>query len=122
MITIKIKLENEKFFYQAIDAYSSEWRSQLNAHIEYKGYPVSVAQMGSMISIFFCSELPQNYEQVKKADKERFKKFFWALMKRGVYYPPSAFEACFLSIAHDQEIMDQVSKASIEALDEAFNG
>ncbi|MDB5039109.1 MAG: hemL [Bacteriovoracaceae bacterium] len=118
--SLELILENEKFFYQALDAYGSEWKSQMDSHIASKGYAASVAQIGSMISVFFTPDLPRNYADVKTADKGRFKKFFWALMKQGVYYPPSPFEACFLSIAHDHEIMEKVTEASFLALDEAF--
>lgn len=122
LASLQLILENQKFIYQSLDAYATEARSRLSAHIKHKGYPVSVAQVGSMLTIFFRSELPKNYTEAKNIDQDKFKKFFWALMKRGVYYPPSAFEACFLSTAHDQEIMDKVIEASKAALDEAFNG
>jgi glutamate-1-semialdehyde 2,1-aminomutase len=118
--SLNLILENEKFLYQSLDAHGSAWKSRLDSHIQWKGYPVSVAQMGSMISIFFRPELPTNYTEAKDTDRERFRKFFWALLEHGVYYPPSAFEACFLSSAHDDEIMDFVANASIQSLDEAF--
>jgi glutamate-1-semialdehyde 2,1-aminomutase len=120
LASVELILENERFLYQSLDAYAHEWKSQLDAHIKWKGYPASVAQMGSMVSVFFTPTLPRNYDDVKKIDKEKFKKFFWGLMERGVYYPPSPFEACFLSVAHDQEIIEKVSEASRAALDEAF--
>lgn len=118
--SLKLILENERFFYQSLDSYGSEWKSQLSAHIKWKGYPVSVAQVGSMVSIFFREEIPKNYDGAKLVDKERFKKFFWALLERGVYYPPSPFESCFLSVAHDSKTMERLTQSSVDALDEAF--
>ncbi len=120
--SLQLLIENEKFIYQSLDAYGHEIKSRLEAHIHHKDYPVSVAQSGSMLTIFFRSQVPRNYAEARVVDQPKFKKFFWALMNRGVYYPPSAFEACFLSTAHDQEIIDQVIDAAIKSLDEAFSG
>lgn len=107
-------------FYKTLDSAGNEWRSLLEAHIQHRSYPVSVEQVGSMFTIFFMPEKPKNYSDAKNCDTDRFKKFFWALLEKGVYYPPSQFEACFLSMAHSEEIMDEVARASIEALDKAF--
>lgn len=107
-------------FYKTLDSAGNAWRSLLEAHIQHRSYPVSVEQFGSMLTIFFRSEKPKNYSEAKECDTERFKRFFWALLEKGVYYPPSQFEACFLSMAHSEEIMDEVARASTEALDKAF--
>jgi glutamate-1-semialdehyde 2,1-aminomutase len=49
------------------------------------------------------------------ADKERFNRFFHAMLDRGVYLAPSAFEAGFVSIAHDAEVIDATLVAAREA-------
>jgi glutamate-1-semialdehyde 2,1-aminomutase len=114
-------IENDrKHFYQKLDYHSNEWADALNAHIESKSYPVCVARAGSMFTVFFTSEAPTNFVEAKKCDLERFKKFFWSLLHQGVYYPPSQFEACFLSARHDSDIMSRVIEASCRALDEAY--
>ena len=120
--SLRLILKNEKDFYQSLDANASEWKSQLDSHIESKGYEACVVQIGSMLSVFFCKSAPKNYEEVKKSDTNRFNRFFWNLMNKNIYYPPSAFEACFLSSAHDEKIMDEIISKSIEAMDETFHG
>ncbi|MBN8553840.1 MAG: glutamate-1-semialdehyde 2,1-aminomutase [Deltaproteobacteria bacterium] len=120
--SLQLILKNEKDFYQNLDANASEWKSQLDAHIESQGYEACVVQMGSMVSVFFCKSAPKNYAEVKLSDTNRFNRFFWSLMKKNIYYPPSAFEACFLSSAHDEKIMEELIGKSIEAIDEAFHG
>lgn len=112
--------EDEKLFFQTLDSRGSNLADYLRAHIEHKDYPVSIAQAGSMLTVFFRKDLPKNYQEAKESNTQLFSKFFWALLERGVYYPPSQFEACFLSMAHDQEIMDRVAGAICEALDESF--
>ncbi len=120
--SLKIIREDEKYFYQNLDASSAEFQNQVVSHVRAKGYPVSVARAGSMLTIFFRSELPKNYQEARQVDIEKFKTFFWSLLQRGVYYPPSAFEACFISSVHDESVLGFVTDASLKALDEAFGG
>lgn len=121
LASLELLTQNPKHFYNRLDSQASQWRDHLRAHIQHKDYPVSVQQVGSMLTIFFRSKPPTNFSEAKECDLERFKKFFWALLERGVYYPPSQFEACFLSSAHDEAVMTKVADASISALDHAFS-
>lgn len=118
--SLQLILQNEKLFYQSLDHYASEWKAQLESHIRLKGYEASVVQVGSMVSVFFSSNSPRNYAEVKAGQTKRFNTFFWSMMEQGVYFPPSAFEACFLSAAHTSGIMEKVSSASMKAIDQAF--
>jgi len=118
--SLQLILQNPKDFYQTLDHYSSEWRNQMESHIQLKGYEACVVQSGSMFSVFFCQNAPKNYADVKASNTSRFNIFFWSLMEQGVYFPPSAFEACFLSSMHNAQIMEKVSWASLRALDKAF--
>lgn len=120
LASLELIEEGEKNFYKSLDHFASEWKSELDSYIKSKSYPVSVVQMGSMVSVFFRAEAPENYADAKTCDVERFKKFFWSLLNQGVYYPPSQFEACFLSIEHNEKIMPRVIEASKRAIDAAF--
>ncbi|HEY3440188.1 MAG TPA: glutamate-1-semialdehyde 2,1-aminomutase [Paludibaculum sp.] len=63
-----------------------------------------VNRVGSMFTFFFGVDGPVvDWETAKKADTERFGRFFHAMLERGVYFPPSQFEAAFLGAAHDEE-------------------
>ena len=121
LASLNLITENSKGFYNRLDSIASQWRDKLRAHIEHKNYAASVEQVGSMLTVFFRSEVPTDFEQAKECDLEKFKTFFWALLERGVYYPPSQFEACFLSSAHDEAVMEKVADASLAALDKAFS-
>jgi glutamate-1-semialdehyde 2,1-aminomutase len=83
---------------------------------ESSGATVVTARIGSLITVFFVSNLPSDYESAKCSDTKRFAKFFNALLDRGVYWPPSQFEAAFVSLAHS----DDDIYATISAIEEAM--
>jgi glutamate-1-semialdehyde 2,1-aminomutase len=56
--------------------------------------------------------VPVSYEEVTKTDIESFKRFFHAMLDTGVYLAPSAYEAGFTSIAHDNKIVDEIITAA----------
>jgi glutamate-1-semialdehyde 2,1-aminomutase len=80
------------------------------------GIPIQQTRVGTMFTTFFSETKPVDWNTVKVADKARFGKFFQKMLENGVYLAPSQFEAGFLSILHDETIID----ATIEAAAEAF--
>lgn len=64
------------------------------------GVPVEINRVGSMFTVFLASEPVTDFESAKKADAGMFGKFFRGLLSQGVYFPPSQFEAAFVSLAH----------------------
>jgi glutamate-1-semialdehyde 2,1-aminomutase len=73
---------------------------------------VTVNRVGSMFTFFFTPDPVTDWDSAKKADTARFGVFFRAMLERGVYLPPSQFEAAFLSAAHtDQDIQATVAAA-----------
>ncbi len=78
--------------------------------------PLQVNRFGSMLTPFFCAEPVTNFESAQKADTEKFKVFFWAMMEQGIFLPPSQFEAWFLSSVMDEEDMQKTAKAIDYAL------
>lgn len=78
--------------------------------------PLQINQIASMFSIFFNKNPVKNYETALKSDNEMFIKYFYGMLKRGIYLAPSAYEASFVSIAHTDEDIDK----TIEAVDKTF--
>jgi glutamate-1-semialdehyde 2,1-aminomutase len=72
--------------------------------------------VGSMFGLYFRSAPPQSFAEVMQCDRERFNRFFHAMLERGVYLAPSAYEAGFVSGAHGA---DEV-RATLAAAGEAF--
>ena len=73
---------------------------------------ITVNRVGSMFTWFFTRQPVTDYESAKRADTARFKKFFHGMLERGIYLPPSQFEAAFVSTAHgDADIECTVTAA-----------
>jgi glutamate-1-semialdehyde 2,1-aminomutase len=69
-----------------------------------------------MLCPFFTSERVIDYQTAKRCDTKLYARFFWALLEQGVYVPPSQFEAHFISLAHDDEVLDKTIEAMHHAL------
>ncbi len=71
---------------------------------------------GGMFGFFFAATLPQNYAEVMATDKDRFNRFFHAMLERGVYFAPALYEAGFVSAAHSDADIAATLKAAAAAL------
>lgn len=69
------------------------------------GVPFSVNRVGGMFGLFFTDETVESYAQATRADVDAFNRFFHGMLERGVYLAPSAFEAGFVSSAHDDDVI-----------------
>ena len=69
-----------------------------------------------MFSIFFGVETVENFDEVNKSDTERYSRFFYAMLNRGIYLAPSPYELAFLSTSHTQSILDETLKAAEDTL------
>ncbi len=76
------------------------------------GVPVYQTQIGSMACLFFREGQVTNYAEATASDTERYGKFFWGMLERGVYFAPSQFEACFASSTHSPAHIDQTLEAA----------
>jgi glutamate-1-semialdehyde 2,1-aminomutase len=80
------------------------------------GIQAQITRVGTMMALFFTSEVPRDWQGVQRADKDRYAAFFHAMLERGVYLAPSAFEALFLSSAHEAAVIDRTLEAAEAAL------
>ncbi|MCU0813376.1 MAG: glutamate-1-semialdehyde 2,1-aminomutase [Burkholderiaceae bacterium] len=80
------------------------------------GVPMAGDSEGGMFGFFFADHLPQNYAAVMATDKERFNRFFHAMLERGVYLAPALYEAGFVSAAHGDDDIAATVAAAREAL------
>jgi glutamate-1-semialdehyde 2,1-aminomutase len=80
------------------------------------GEPFSAQAIGGMFGIYFADRVPATYDAVMATDKARFNRFFHAMLARGVYLAPSAFEAGFVSAAHSPADIE----ATLDAARDAF--
>ncbi|MDA0256143.1 MAG: glutamate-1-semialdehyde 2,1-aminomutase [Chloroflexi bacterium] len=80
----------------------------------------SVARVGSVLTLFFRESPPRDFAEARQSDTAAFARFHRAMLARGVYLPPSQFEAWFVSLAHDEALVDRTVEAAAEALNEAL--
>ncbi|SRR5579884_79432 len=78
--------------------------------------PVQINRVASQMTLFFNQNKVTDYQTALQSDRDRFSKFFLALLEEGIYLPPSQFEAFFLSTAHSSSDIEK----TIEAASRAF--
>jgi glutamate-1-semialdehyde 2,1-aminomutase len=100
--------------YDLVDAAAGRLADAVTAALTAVGVPHVVQSAGSMFSVFFSDGAAapvRNYDDARRQDLGAFRAFFHAMLDRGAYLPPSAFEAWFLSAAHDDAALDRVVDA-----------
>jgi glutamate-1-semialdehyde 2,1-aminomutase len=105
-------------FFEALSATTSALTEGLAREARSAGVAFSAASLGGMFGIFFRAQPPSTFAEVMSCDKEAFNRFFHAMLRRGVYLAPSAFEAGFVSAAHGKAEVDATLAAAREAFAE----
>jgi glutamate-1-semialdehyde 2,1-aminomutase len=103
-------------FFDALAASTTRLVHGLQAVAAEAGVPFSSDSEGGMFGFFFGATLPQNYDEVMATDKERFNRFFHAMLDRGVYLAPALYEAGFVSAAHSATDIAATVQAAGDAL------
>jgi glutamate-1-semialdehyde 2,1-aminomutase len=73
-------------------------------------------RIGAMFCLYFNSGPVTNYEDAKRSDTAFFARYFWHMLERGIYLPPSQFESCFISLALDDAMLDETVHTLSETL------
>lgn len=108
--------------FPALEAYARRLVDGLLQALGDAGIPASGGVAGSMFGVFFHPGPVRSFEDAKAADIERFNRFHRAMLNRGVFLAPSAFEAGFLSIRHGEAELDATLAAAREAAAEVAGG
>jgi len=103
-------------FFEALSARTRRLVDGLKTVAAENGVPFSADSEGGMFGFFLLPELPQNYTAVMVTDKERFNRFFHAMLEAGVYLAPALYEAGFVSAAHTDADIDATLEAARQAL------
>lgn len=72
----------------------------LRSFIVRRGYPVQVNAIASLFTVFFAPDPVTDYDTAARSDTRLYARFFHHLLREGIFFPPSQFEACFISLAH----------------------
>ena len=112
----QLRMLAEPGVYERLDAVSNQLAEGMKQNLKSLGLPYVVTRVGGMLCMFFTETQVVDYQSVATVDVERFKKYFWALVERGVYLAPSQYECMFPSIVHTDEDVDMTLKGHFEAL------
>jgi glutamate-1-semialdehyde 2,1-aminomutase len=116
--TMLTELKNNPSIYAELDEKTIYLRDGLHKVLTEWGKPFVINQLGSMISVHFSNKTVNNFADAAAADNKKFNQFFHAMLNRGVYLPPSAFESWFLNNALTKEDLDKTIAAAKESLKE----
>jgi glutamate-1-semialdehyde 2,1-aminomutase len=117
LATLRV-LEREPEHFRRAEARTDLLAAGLRGLLTRVSIPGCVNAIGSMWTIYFGVPRVVTIEDARRADPDRFARFFHGMLERGVYLPPSAFESAFLSSAHTDEDVD----TTLEAADEVLEG
>jgi len=110
-----LELIEEPGFYERLGASTTTLAQGLAAAAAQQGRAFCADSVGSMFGLYSSPQVPRSFHDVMQADKEAFNRFFHAMLDRGVYLAPSAYEAGFVSIQHDAPVIAEVLAAAREA-------
>ena len=112
-----LELISQPGFYENLTEKTSQLLRGLEARASEAGIPLTTNQAGAMFGVFFSEEKQiSNFAQVSACNVERFKTFFHAMLDKGIYLAPSAYEAGFVSSTHS----DADINATLDAAGEVF--
>ncbi|ENO89415.1 glutamate-1-semialdehyde 2,1-aminomutase [Thauera linaloolentis] len=103
---VSLKLTRGQGFYEGLTASAQRLAGGLAAAAKDAGVAFSADSVGGMFGLYFADKVPTSFAEVMVADKERFSRFFHAMLDAGHYFAPSAFEAGFVSAAHGEAEID----------------
>jgi glutamate-1-semialdehyde 2,1-aminomutase len=107
-----LKLVQQENFFSDLEATTQSLVEGLQAEASKAGAPFSAQSIGGMFGVYFRESPPTSFAEVMQADRERFNRFFHAMLERGVYLAPSAYEAGFVSAAHGSAEIEQTLAAA----------
>jgi glutamate-1-semialdehyde 2,1-aminomutase len=108
--------------YERLEGLSARLAGGLAEAARGAGVDVQVNRVGSMLTVFFSGEPVFDAATARRCDVRRFGRFFHAMLERGVYLPPSQFEAAFVSLAHSEGDIELTLEAAKRAFAVAAEG
>ncbi len=95
-------------FYDCLATQTKKFVNGMKERAQKAGIKFSVDSVGGMFGLYFSEKVPTSYAEVTASDVQAFKKFFHLMLDYGVYLAPSAYEAGFISISHDDDVLSDI--------------
>lgn len=115
-----LELTQKEGFYDDLQEKADVITEPVQEWIAKSGAPVCLQQVGSMFTLFFGVREVISQEDLKGCDLEQFNRFFIELFEKGVYAPPSAFEAWFVSSVHETDHLERARDLILGFLKDEF--
>ncbi len=103
-------------FYESLQEKASILTAGLQHAAATAGVAVQTGSIGGMLGMAFTEQPVRNFVDAERCDHDLFARFFHAMLDRGVWLPPSGYEAMFISAAHDEKAIERVVLAARESL------
>lgn len=113
LVTLR-RLRN-KTIYNKLERTSAKLAEGLSQAAHEAGVKNVINRVGSMWTSFFTEEEIVDWDTAAKCDRQRYGKFFHAMLDQGIYLAPSQFEAAFLGLAHTDDLIDRTIEAAAKA-------
>jgi glutamate-1-semialdehyde 2,1-aminomutase len=97
--------------YDELEAKGRRLHDGLSGVLSERQIPGVINRQGSMLTLFFGVQQVRNADEARRCDRDRFARFFHGMLGRGTYWPPSQFEAAFVSLAHEVADIDNAVQA-----------
>jgi len=97
--------------YSELEQKGKRLQEGLETVLRKHGIHAVINRVGSMMTLFFGTERVGNADDARRCDRERFVRFFHGMLNSGIYWPPSPFEAAFVSLAHSKNDLDKTLNA-----------
>jgi glutamate-1-semialdehyde 2,1-aminomutase len=115
---VTLKLLRDGSAYRRLEQSSARLAEGLTETARAAGIPHTLARVGSMMTLFFNPDPVTDWESAARSDTQRYARFFWGMLDRGVYLPCSQFEALFVSTAHTDEHIEETISVAAEVFAE----
>ena len=109
-----LKLAARDHFYEELEMKTKRITTSVKSALKKKGLSACLNESVGMFTLFWGPKQVNRFEDLKKLDKNRFKQFFKFLYEKGIYFPPSPYEACFISMAHTEKTLEKTKEAILE--------
>ena len=116
--TLLKELNENPSIYTQLEENTIYFEQELRKVFSNKNLKYAINRVGSMISFHFDVEVVNNFDDACQANSDLFKDLFHGVLKRGIYFAPSAFESLFISATHNKELIDKTIVAIDQTLEE----
>ncbi len=112
-----LELIQQPNFYQQLSLMTKQLVDGMMEAAKINGIEFSARSVGGMFGLYFRESPPNSFDEIMKSDRKQFNKFFHSMLKQGIYFGPSAFEAGFVSAAHTEKDIQETIDASHRAFE-----